>query len=92
VPQVSEDMIRLSDGATLWTAISNTAGAHKPGMVFLHGGAGTWDYLGPVADMVAKTVRTHRYDQRACGRSSASEDYSLARYVADLHELRQHFG
>lgn len=85
-------MIRLSDGASLWTATSHTAGSHRPGMVFLHGGAGMWDYLDPVADMVAGSFRTHRYDQRGCGRSSASDDYSLARYVADLDELRQHFG
>ena len=53
MPQISEDMIGLSDGATLWSATSNTPGAHRPGMVFLHGGAGMWDYLGSVADMVA---------------------------------------
>jgi proline iminopeptidase len=92
VPQIYEDMIRLSDGAILWTATSNMLGADRPGMVFLHGGAGMWDYLGPVADMVSNSFRTHRYDQRGCGRSSASENYSLARYVSDLDELRQHFG
>lgn len=92
VPQLSGDMIRLSDGATLWAATSTGSDADRPGMVFLHGGAGMWDYLGPVADMVADSFRTHRYDQRGCGRSSVSEDYSLARYVADLDELRQHFG
>jgi proline iminopeptidase len=92
VPQIYEDMIRLSDGAILWTATSNTLDANRPGMVFLHGGAGMWDYLGPVADMVFNSFRTHRYDQRGCGRSSASGNYSLARYVADLDELRQHFG
>jgi proline iminopeptidase len=85
-------LFSLSDGAILWTTTSNTLDADQPGMVFLHGGAGMWDYLGPVADMVSDSFRTHRYDQRGCGRSPASENYSLASYIADLDELRQHLG
>ncbi|WP_433277624.1 alpha/beta fold hydrolase [Pseudonocardia xinjiangensis] len=93
MPDVSEDMVRMSDGAALWVATAaGPAEEDLPGLVFLHGGAGMWDYLEPVSEMVDGTFRTHRYDQRGCGRSSASDGYDLARYVADLDELRQHFG
>lgn len=73
--RVSEDMVRLSDRASAWTATGSAVGTHRPGMVFLHGGAGMWDYLGPVADMVADSFRTHRYDQRGWRRSSASHSF-----------------
>lgn len=83
-------MIELGDGAQLWSASTQRPGSEA--MVFLHGGPGMWDYLAPVADMVADLVSVHRYDQRGCGRSSPSTDYSLARYLADLEELREHWG
>jgi proline iminopeptidase len=83
-------MIELSDGCTLWTESSVVPGG--AGMVFLHGGPGMWDYLAPVAEMVADTVSTHRYDQRGCGRSSAVGTYSIEQFTADLDELRAYFG
>ena len=79
-----------SDGARLWTSSSGPDGA--PGVVFVHGGPGLWDYLGPFADLAAGFARTHRYDQRGCGRSGPAGDHGMARYVADLDELRAHFG
>lgn len=92
MPDVNKEMVGLSDGATLWTASTRLprAGAHA--MVFVHGGAGMWDYLGPVADMVCDSWNTLRYDQRGCGRSSPDADYRMARSIADLEELRRHFG
>lgn len=83
-------MITLSDGCVLWTESTNVPGA--AGMVFLHGGPGMWDYLAPVAELVADRVSTHRYDQRGCGRSTAVGGYSIEQYAADLDELRAHFG
>lgn len=85
-----DEIVELSDGAALWTQSAVTVGTR--GMVFIHGGPGMWDYLAPVAELVADKVSTHRYDQRGCGRSGASSDYRLARFVADLEELREHFG
>jgi proline iminopeptidase len=41
--------VEMADGTGLWT--SSTASSDKPGMVFLHGGPGMWDYLGPVAEL-----------------------------------------
>lgn len=80
----------MSDGATLWTSSTDVPG--KPGMVFVHGGPGMWDYLGPIAAMAEPAFRTHRYDQRGCGRSGPNTDHRMSRYVMDLDELRQHFG
>lgn len=82
--------VEMADGTGLWT--SSTASSDKPGMVFLHGGPGMWDYLGPVAELAQQRFHTHRYDQRGCGRSDPSVDYRMSRYVADLDELREHFG
>jgi proline iminopeptidase len=41
-------MIRLHDGAELWTAVSGTG----PPVVCLHGGRGLWDYLAPLAALL----------------------------------------
>jgi proline iminopeptidase len=82
--------VTLRDGATLWT--STAGGPDAPPLVLLHGGPGLWDYLEPVADLAAGSFRTHRYDQRGCGRSSPSADCTMDRWVADLDELRAHLG
>jgi proline iminopeptidase len=42
--------------------------------------------------MVEDLATVYRYDQRGCGRSSGSGPYTVARFVADLEELREHFG
>jgi len=80
----------MSDGALLWTVTSKLTDA--PVVVFVHGGPGLWDNLGPVASLVADRVGTVRYDQRGCGRSSPVDDYRMDRFVADLDELRVHAG
>ncbi len=90
VPGVGTTMVELADGAVLWTESEVRPGA--PGVVFVHGGPGTWDYLAPVAEPLADLVSTHRYDQRGCGRSSPNDDHRIDRSVADLEELRVHFG
>jgi proline iminopeptidase len=42
--------------------------------------------------MVEDLVTAHRWDQRGCGRSTGSGPYTVARFVADLEEIRDHFG
>lgn len=84
------ERVVLSDGAELATWTSS--GPPGRAVVLLHGGAGMWDYLAPVADMVADLGPVHRYDQRGCGRSGPSTAYGTARFVADLEELRERFG
>jgi len=73
-------------GARLWTALQ---GQGQP-LVLCHGGAGAYDYLKPVADMVADVCRILRYDQRGSGRSEVVEPYTVASFVQDLEGLRQY--
>jgi len=74
----------------LWT--QSEIAPNRPGVAFLHGGPGMWDYLAPLATLFDGVMSTHRYDQRGCGRSSPNGDYRIERFVADLEELRRHFG
>ncbi|WP_412542582.1 alpha/beta hydrolase [Longispora sp. K20-0274] len=78
------------DGAQLWTTVDGPVGA--PPLVLCHGGPGLWDYLGPVAGLLSADRRTHRFDQRGCGRSTGPEDYSIATAVADLDAVRARCG
>ena len=83
-----EETVELDDGARLWTV---TQGAGRPA-VLCHGGPGGTDTLSPVATMVTDLARVHRYEQRACGRSSGGPPFTIARSVADLEALRIHWG
>ena len=42
--------------------------------------------------MVEDLLTVHRWDQRGCGRSTGSVPYTVERFVADLDEIRDHFG
>jgi proline iminopeptidase len=83
---VNEEYVE-SDGASLWTA---TQGLGE-GLVLLHGGPGGWDQLQPVAEMIADLVQVHRYEQRACGRSTGEPPYTVNRWLEDLERLRTHW-
>jgi proline iminopeptidase len=80
--------VRLRDGAELWTAVSGTG----PPVVCLHGGPGTWDYLAPVAGLLADTFTVIRFDQRGCGRSTGDGPFTIAQAVDDLDQLRVALG
>jgi len=62
-------------------------------VVVLHGGPGaTHDYLLPFVDLAPLGFRVVFYDQVGCGRSDLAphpRDYTVARDVADLEELRR---
>ncbi|GAB3290437.1 alpha/beta fold hydrolase [Hymenobacter tenuis] len=84
--------ITTSDGVTLFTKIS---GQGLP-CVFVHGGPGAWSGMpealaGPSLEDKLQMIW---YDQRGSGRSQndPNHDYSLARMVQDLEELRQQLG
>jgi proline iminopeptidase len=83
-----EEMIEVDDGARLWSV---TEGTGIP-VVLCHGGPGDTDNLGPVSAMIADLARVHRHEQRACGRSSGSPPFTMARSIADLEALRSHWG
>jgi proline iminopeptidase len=75
--------------ATLWT---QTSGQGRP-LVICHGGPGMSDNLEPLAQMVEDLATVHRFDQRACGRSTGvGEGQTVAGAVADLEALRAHWG
>lgn len=82
-------MVRLRDGAELWTAVTGTG----PPVVLLHGGPGLWDYLAPLAALLDGTFTVIRFDQRGCGRSTGNDGpFTIAQAVADLDEVRAALG
>jgi proline iminopeptidase len=66
-----------------WTAI----GGEGPPALLLHGGPGAYDYLEPLAAMIADRARTVRFDQRGCWRTPARGPYTLADAVEDVLAL-----
>jgi len=84
-----EERVETPDGARLWTCVEGSG----PPLVFCHGGPGLWDYLGDLAAMLSSDFTVYRWDQRACGRSTAGSDSATTRgTLDDLEVLRTHFG
>jgi proline iminopeptidase len=88
VARAEEEAVELDDGAVLAAV---TEGEGRP-VAVCHGGPGGTDTLGPISAVIADIARVHRYDQRGCGRSSGGRPFTMARWVADLEELRRHWG
>ena len=76
------------DGCRLWTQ-SSGAGS---GVVLCHGGPGFWDTLAPIGDLLTDRAQVIRWDQRGGGRSEHLGPYTVARIIADLDEVRAHYG
>jgi len=81
-------MVRLRDGASLWTAASGNG----PPVVCLHGGPGLWDYLAPLAALLDGTFTVVRFEQRGCGRSTGGGRFTIAQAVDDLDQVRVALG
>jgi proline iminopeptidase len=81
-------MVRLRDGAELWTAVSGTGAP----VVCLHGGPGMWDYLAPLAGLLDDTFTVIRFEQRGCGRSTGVGPFTIAQAVEDLDQVRAALG
>ncbi|RYY97167.1 MAG: alpha/beta hydrolase [Chitinophagaceae bacterium] len=82
-----------SDSVRLYVRV---AGEGKP-CVFLHGGPGSNAYYYeamPAAPLIEQQLQMVYFDQRGCGRSSSprSGDFTMARMLQDLEELRAHLG
>ncbi|MCU7551657.1 alpha/beta hydrolase [Chitinophagaceae bacterium LB-8] len=78
-----------SDSTRLFVRI---AGQGKP-CVFVHGGPGSTSYyyeVMPGAQMIEEKMKMVYFDQRGSGRSGSAKDgdYSLARMLKDIEELR----
>lgn len=68
-------MVRVRDGAELWTAVSGTG----PPVVCLHGGPGLWDYLAPLL-----TERTGQpCDGDFCGCDIMTDDWAAREAAKD---------
>ncbi len=74
-------------GGGLWTVSS---GRGVP-LVLCHGGPGSYDYLGPVAELVDDVSEVHRFDQRGGGRSTAVGPWGLRALIEDSEALRRHW-
>ncbi|HEX6525751.1 MAG TPA: alpha/beta hydrolase [Streptosporangiaceae bacterium] len=82
-------MVRLRDGAELWTAVSGTG----PPVVCLHGGPGLWDYLASLAALLDEEFTVIRFDQRGCGRSTGhGGPFTIAQAVDDMEQVREALG
>lgn len=87
-PRFTEVFVGAGDGTKLWTA---TSGSGRP-MVLCHGGPGSPDYLALVASLLSDTWTIHRWQQRGSGLSDKQGSYEISRFVADLENVRAHFG
>lgn len=83
-------MIAVDDGVHLRTWTTGQPSSLPP-VILLHGGPGMWDYLQPVAQMLEPLTVVHRFDQRGCAGSDPSDQHTVARYIADIETLRQHW-
>lgn len=92
IPANSSTPFLTSDSVQLFVQV---AGRGTP-CVFVHGGPGAGSYafekLG--GNKLEGELRMIYFDQRGSGRSASSprKNYSMARMVQDLEELRQHLG
>lgn len=84
---MTEQLIDLN-GARLHLAQS---GAGRP-VLLLPGGAGTSDYLEPVAHQLHDDATVYRLEPRGCGESTRDGRYDLATTLADLEALRTYLG
>jgi proline iminopeptidase len=84
-----QELVRLSDGTELWTAVSGTG----PPVVLLHGGPGLWDYFAPLTALLDDTFTLIRFEQRGCGRSAGrGGPFTIAQAVDDMEQVRAALG
>ncbi len=78
---------KTSDGVELYV---ERGGKGAP-CLFLHGGPGYWSrsFQYHAGDVLENNLEMIYLDQRGCGRSEHSLDYSLNRLIADMEELRE---
>jgi proline iminopeptidase len=77
------------NGVSLWHI---TQGQGIP-LVLIQGGPGSYDYLGPVAEMLDnRGYRVIRYEQRGSWRSEKKGPYDVETFIEDLEHLRIHLG
>ncbi|HTJ68529.1 MAG TPA: alpha/beta fold hydrolase [Actinospica sp.] len=99
------EFVTADDGCRLWTVRSGPEDdgsaaerqrrhgqRRRHGFVLCHGGPGFWDTLGPIARMLEGFGPVVRWDQCGGGRSEWQGPYTVARVLADLDQIRAHYG
>lgn len=81
-----ELIITTSDSTNLYVKISGQGQA----CIFIHGGPGAWSKSFELmnGNKLENDFKMVYFDQRGCGRSSNSNDYSLTRMIDDIEEIR----
>lgn len=85
---MKESYVPVGGEDRLWVC---TSGTGDP-MIFLNGGPGMADYLGPVADLLSDSLRVIRFEQRGCGRSISTGPMTVQQFVEDIVTLKSEFG
>lgn len=82
-------LVELFDGTHLWTTVEGSG----PPVIACHGGPGLWDYLGPLASLLADRFTVVRFHQRGCGRSDPYDGpFTIRQAVEDLDQVREAHG
>lgn len=84
-----DNLVEVSDGVKLWTAISGEQ--NQLAVMFCGGGPGCADYLEPVATLIDGVVQVIRFEQRGCGRSTEDYHCDVETTVADLEAIRRYY-
>lgn len=91
--QVRDGRVMTSDGLGLYFQVRGTG---QDTIVVLHGGPGLSSaYLAPDLDLLVSDHTLIHYDQRGAGRSDVLTDslrLRLSNHIADVENVRQHFG
>ncbi len=87
-PSEAEERVTVDDGVEQWTA---TTGAGPAPVVLCHGGAGLWDYLDPVAELLGQAWRDdyHREADRRLKPEQRQRRDALARRPRSEPEERE---
>jgi proline iminopeptidase len=83
---MADKLVELPDGTHLWTTVEGSG----PPVIACHGGPGMWDYLGPLASLLADRFTVVGYHQRGCGRSDPYDGpFTIRQAVDDLDRVRE---
>jgi proline iminopeptidase len=84
-----QQLVELPDETHLWATVEGSG----PAVILCHGGPGLWDYLGPLAALLAGDFTVVRYHQRGCGRSDPYDGpFTIQQAVEDLDQVRRAHG
>jgi len=86
---VRENLVEVSPGVKVWTAISGEE--NQVAVMLCGGGPGCADYLEPLAEMLDDSTKVIRFEQRGCGRSTEDYRCDVDTTVADVDAIRRYY-